>query len=291
MTPAQYCEDKTRGAGSSFFYAFMFLPAEQRRAMMALYAFCREVDDIADGVHDADTAMRKLHYWRQEVACSFQGNAQHPVARELQWAARRFGFQAEMFEEIMDGMAMDIAGQPINKAADLALYCYRVAGIVGLLSIEVFGYHNRRTRNFATTLGEALQLTNILRDLKEDAARGRIYIPLEERARFGVSDEDFKQGRMHDALASLLAHYGNATEQRYQEALRLLPDEDRTALRPSLVMGAIYYAHFQRLQAVHFDVWRQQVRLSPLQKMWIAWRAWRREGGAGCRRLPPRFDF
>jgi len=193
MTPEQYCEDKTRGAGSSFFYAFIFLPEEQRRAMMALYAFCREVDDVADEVHEQDVAMQKLQFWSDEIDRTFAGKPRHPVGKELDWARQHFHLTKKLFMEVVNGMGMDAAHVPMIKPADLTLYCYRVAGVVGLLSIEVFGYRSRRAREFATTLGEAFQLTNILRDVKEDADRGRIYIPEEDRIRFGVTDQDFRE--------------------------------------------------------------------------------------------------
>lgn len=291
MTPAEYCEEKTRGAGSSFFYAFLFLPEEQRRAMIALYAFCREVDDIADEVSDPQVAMQKLQFWHEEIARTFAGNPRHPIGKELSWADSRFHLTEELFTEIMDGMQMDIMHAPILKPADLSLYCYRVAGAVGLLSIDIFGCRSRQARNFATTLGEALQLTNILRDIKEDAGRGRIYIPQKERIRFGVSDQDFMDGSMTPTMQALLIHYGEKAEACYAKALELVPQEDRLALRPSLVMGAIYHRYLTQLQAKRFDIWSNPPRLLPLGKIWIAWRAWRYEKRAQARNMPARFDF
>jgi len=291
MTPAQYCEDRARGAGSSFFYAFLFLPEEKRRAMMALYAFCREVDDIADEVHDTDVAMRKLRFWREEIARAFDGNPTHPIGCELGELSRQHRLSSQLFSDIMDGMCMDIAHSPIATDADLGRYCYRVAGAVGLLSAEIFGCSDAGARAFACTLGEALQRTNILRDLQEDAARGRIYIPREARIRFGVSDEDFMDGHFSEGMQALLEHYGQAAAACYARALTLLPETDREALGASLIMGAIYHAHLKRLQAARFDVWRHPVRLLPAHKMWIAWRAWRYEKRARRRGTPPRFDF
>ncbi|HXH65398.1 MAG TPA: presqualene diphosphate synthase HpnD [Mariprofundaceae bacterium] len=292
MNPETYCENKTRGSGSSFFYAFLFLPEEQRRAMMALYAFCREVDDIADEVSDEGVALQKLGFWREEIARVFADQPTHPVGRELQRARQRFAFSEELFVEIIDGMLMDVTHQPMLKAADLSLYCYRVAGVVGLLSIEVFGHTNRHASDFAVHLGKALQLTNILRDVREDALRGRIYFPQEDRIRYGVADEDFRIGRMQ-ALLPLLEHYADEAEREYGRAVAALPPEDRIPLRPSLLMAAIYHAHLGRLKAAGYDVWQRPVRLSPLRKMWIAWRAWRHEKKA-AKRTPPapvRLDF
>jgi len=290
MTPAEYCESKTRGSGSSFFYSFLFLPEDQRRAIMALYAFCREVDDVADEVHEQDAAMQKLHFWGDEIACAFAGKPRHPVGRELDWARRHFHLPEELFLEILDGMGMDVTRQPMLKPADLALYCYRVAGVVGLLTIEIFGYASRKAPDFATTLGEALQLTNILRDLKEDALRGRIYLPQEDRIRFGVSDQDFMDGNMTSGMQTLISHYIGKAGTCYARALELLPDEDRESLRPSLLMGAIYYAHFKRITGHQSDLWSNPPRLLPAHKIWIAWRMWRHEKKAAKKHLPLTFD-
>jgi len=292
MTPEQYCEEKTRGSGSSFFYAFLFLEEKQRRAMMALYAFCREVDDIADEVSDQSVAMQKIAFWREELSCAFHEVPQHPVGRELQWAREHFPIDEELFVEILDGMLMDISGKPILKASDLSLYCYRVAGVVGLLSIEIFGYQNRKSRDFATSLGEALQLTNILRDVKADMAIGRIYLPQEDRIRYKVTDQDFIDGNMSEGMQALLAHYGDKAEAAYRQALDTLPAEDRASLRPSLLMASIYYAQFRRLKERSFDCWHHSARISPLRKIWIAWRAWRYEKKAARRNgLPLRLAY
>lgn len=286
MNPSQYCEEKTRGSGSSFYYAFLFLEEDKKRAMMALYAFCREVDDVADEISEEEVAIQKIHFWREELHRAFNGQPQHPVGRELQWAKKHFSFDEELFIEILDGMLMDISGKPILKASDLSLYCYRVAGVVGLLSIEIFGYRSRKARDFATSLGEALQLTNILRDLKQDMAIGRIYLPQEDRIRFKVADQDFKDGNMSEGMAALLQHYGEKAESAYRSALEQLPEEDRESLRPSLLMASIYYAQLKRLKDHNFDSWRHSAQISPLQKIWISWRTWRYEKKAANAATP-----
>jgi len=291
MTPEQYCRDKTRGSGSSFFYAFLFLPEDQRRAIMALYAFCREVDDIADEVKEQDVALAKLAFWREEVGRAFAGKPQHPVGRELSWAKAHFSIDEELLLEMIDGMLMDVMRKPILKASDLSLYTYRVAGVVGLLSIEIFGYGNRKARHFATSLGEALQLTNILRDVAEDARIGRIYLPQEDRIRLGIPDQAFKDGEYNSAMQQLLRQYGDKAEAAYRRALTELTDEDRESLRPSIVMGAIYYAYLRQLRAVDFNVWQHPVHMLPLKKIWIAWRAWRYEQKATNKGLPLKLEF
>ena len=291
MTPSQYCENKTRGSGSSFFYAFLFLPEEKRRAMMALYAFCREVDDIADEVSDRQVALGKIAFWRDEIARSFAGAPRHPVGQELDWARQRFSLDEELFVEILDGMLMDINRQPMLKRSDLSLYCYRVAGAVGLLSIEIFGYASRQARTFATHLGEALQLTNILRDLSEDAQIGRIYIPQEDRIRYNVRDQDFKDGIMNDGMQQLLRDYAKQAESAYHKAIECLPVGDRESLRPSLLMAAIYHAQLTRMHQIGFDVWNHSAHISPIRKIWIAWRTWRHERKAASSGAPVQLDY
>ncbi|OIO69303.1 MAG: squalene synthase HpnD [Zetaproteobacteria bacterium CG_4_9_14_3_um_filter_49_83] len=277
MTPEAYCEERTRASGSSFYYAFVFLPKLQRRAMMALYAFCREVDDVADEIKDKDVAMKKIAFWQQEIVAAFQGKAHHPVTQELMWSLEHFQFSEELFHEILDGMVMDISGKVIVKASDLHLYCYRVAGVVGLLSIEVFGYQQRKSRNFATALGEAMQLTNILRDVPEDILINRIYLPQTDRAKYHVTDQDIKTGNITPQLLALLEHYGQQSEQLFAQAIETLPEQDRVSLRPSIIMASIYYAHLQRLKKNKFNVWQHPVRLLPVHKLWIAWRCLRYE--------------
>lgn len=289
MNPVRYCEEKARGSGSSFFYAFLFLPEEKRRAMMALYAFCREVDDIADEVSDQAVATRKLAFWGEEISRTFAGSPRHPVGKELDWARQHFHLSEELFVEILDGMLMDVNHAPFLKVSDLALYCYRVAGVVGLLTIEIFGHRSRQAGNFATTLGEALQLTNILRDIREDAARGRIYIPQEDRIRFKVADQDFADGTMSEGMRALIAHYVEKVEQLYRKAVEFLPAEDRISLRPSLLMGAIYYAHLQRIRDAGDKLLEVPIRMLPIQKIWIAWRMWRYEKRASRKDLPVTF--
>ena len=296
MNPEKYCEDKTRGAGSSFFYAFLFLSPEKRRAMMALYAFCREVDDIADEIKEKEVATRKLVFWQEEVDRVFEGVARHPVGIELMWTIEHYPVEKIMLTEMIEGMLMDVSGKPIVTDEDLDLYCYRVAGVVGLMSIAVFGFSQEASRGFALKMGNALQLTNILRDVYEDTKIERIYLPQQTRAKFKVTDHDIRQGFGDNAqananLKALLQHYFDKAEQSYTDALAALPKEDRQSLTPSLMMGAIYYAHLAKLKNVDFDVWQQPVRLTPLKKIWVAWKAYRYEKKAVKKALPLRLDF
>lgn len=291
MTPQDYCENRTRGSGSSFFYAFLFLPEEKRRAMMALYAFCREVDDIADEIADQTIATQKINFWREEIERVFHATPQHPIGRELARVREHFPIRQQPFMEMLEGMMIDISRKPILNDQDLARYCYCVAGTVGLLSIEIFGHSNEKAREFALELGQALQITNILRDIRADTRINRIYIPQDARIRFKVADQDIKDGNMTEGMQAMLAFYGEMAEAHYRKALDLLPAEDRVSLRPSILMATIYYAQLKRLRANHYDVWRHSGHISPLRKIWIAWRSWRNEKRAAAAHKPVRLAY
>jgi phytoene synthase len=190
MDPQSYCEAKLAQSGSSFAYSFRFLPKPRRHAITALYAFCREVDDVVDEVTDPAVARMKLAWWRKEIAAAFAGKPQHPVALALTEIVGKYALPRAHFDAIIDGMAMDLDQNRYQDFATLERYCHRVAGVVGLLSAEIFGYEDPATRTYARELGIAFQLTNIIRDVGEDAQRGRIYLPQDELRRFGVSNAD-----------------------------------------------------------------------------------------------------
>lgn len=272
-----YCEQKAANSGSSFYYAFRFLPDERRRAITALYAFCREVDDVVDECTDPGVARLKLQWWRDEIARLFDAVPQHPVARALREPVERHNLPREYFLEIVDGMEMDLDCQRYPAWKDLALYCHRVAGVVGLLSAEIFGYRNRQTLKYAGELGMAFQLTNILRDVREDARRGRVYLPAEALAQFGVPEQDLLDHRHTPQVHALLLHVLARTREHYRKALALLPDEDRYAQRSGLIMAAIYQATLDELERDGLRVLDRRVALTPLRKLWIAWRTARRE--------------
>ncbi len=277
MTPDQYCEQKTAGSGSSFYYSFLFLDADARRAMTILYAFCREVDDVVDECSDPGVARVKLAWWRDEIARSFAGAPQHPVGKALQWATGRYNLPQEHFLEIIDGMEMDLDCNAYRSFKELSLYCYRVASVVGLMAAEIFGYEDRRTLKYAHDLGMAFQLTNILRDVGEDAARGRVYIPEDEMERFGVTRDDILHHTMNDAMRALLQHQAERARQYYAQAFSHLPESDRYSQRSGIIMAEVYQALLQSIEDSGFDVFAQRARLSPARKMWIAWQTARRE--------------
>jgi len=275
--PFAYCEQKTASSGSSFYYAFRFLPDDQRRAIIALYAFCREVDDVVDECSDVGVARLKLHWWRDEVMRIYVGTPAHPVALALHEQVQQRNLPKEYFLEIIDGMEMDLDQHRYETWSDLALYCHRVAGVVGLLSAEIFGYTNRQTLKYASELGTAFQLTNILRDVREDARRGRIYLPREDLVRFGVNEQSILSHQHTPQVQALLAFELERARGHYRKALALLPAEDRYAQRAGLIMSAIYQATLDEIEQDGLRVLDRRVSLTPLRKLWIAWRTARRE--------------
>ena len=271
MTPDEYCQQKAAASGSSFYYAFHFLPPPRRRAITALYAFCREVDDVVDEVHDEAVAQTKLAWWRQEIARTFDGSPQHPVAQALVPVVREFALPQEHFQTIIDGMAMDLGQTRYLDFAALELYCHRVAGVVGLLSAEIFGYTNPATRGYARDLGVAFQLTNICRDVGEDARRGRIYLPQEDLARFGVAASSILRAEYSPAFQSLMKFEFDRATDWYAKAIARLPAEDRKAQRTGLVMAAIYRTLLHEIARDGYRVLDRKTSLTPIRKLWIAW--------------------
>jgi len=274
MTPDEYCQQKAAASGSSFYYSFLFLPPERRRAITALYAFCREVDDVVDEGMDPQLAAAKLAWWRAEVANLFAGNAQHPVTRALEPYGQNFGLSAERMNQIIDGMEMDLRQSRYLDWPGLEAYCYRVAGVVGLLAAGIFGYRDPRTLDYAKDLGIAFQLTNIIRDVGEDARKNRVYLPMEDLKRFGVPAADLLQARESSAFRSLMAFEAERARSYYQRALVALPAADRRVQRPGLIMAAIYRGLLDEIERDGFRVLSRRTSLTPLRKLWIAWRTW-----------------
>lgn len=274
MTPDEYCQQKASQSGSSFYYSFLFLPSEQRKAITALYAFCREVDDVVDEGTDPMVARTKLAWWRTEINAAFTGTAQHPVTQALAPVVRAFDLQQQHFQEVIDGMQMDLDYNRYPDFATLKVYCHRVAGVVGLLSAKIFGYSNPTTLEYAQSLGVALQLTNIVRDVGEDARRNRIYLPLDELQRFGVSVDEIILFRESNRLQQLLAHQIQRAREYYRIAMSHLADVDRKAQRAGLVMAAIYSKLLDELQSEGTAIINHRVALTPMRKLWIAWRTW-----------------
>ena len=274
MNPHDYCQDKAAKSGSSFYYSFMFLPPERRQAITALYAFCREVDDVVDECHDLSLAQTKLEWWRQEVGRVYAGTPTHPVGHALKDVIKGFRQPQEQLLEIIDGMAMDLSQTRYLDFKGLQLYCYRVASVVGLLAAEIFGYQDRQTLKYAHDLGLAFQLTNIIRDVGEDARRGRIYLPIEDLQRFEVPAKDLLEARYSDAFRELMAFQAERAEKFYDQAFAQLPAIDRKAQRPGLVMAAIYRTLLREIAADGFLVLDRRTSLTPLRKVWLAGTTW-----------------
>ena len=274
MSPEEYCQQKATQSGSSFYYSFMFLPPERRRAITALYAFCREVDDAVDEPADPQVARAKLDLWRHEVARLYAGQAQHPVTRALVPAIGPFNIQQRQLREIMDGIGMDLTQNRYPDFESLRLYCHRVAGVVGQLAASIFGYRNPKTIEYAENLGLAFQLTNIIRDVGEDARKDRIYIPSDEMQRFGVAAADVLKAQHTENFSRLIEFQVQRVENCYAEALAALPAEDRRAQRPGLVMAAIYRTVLEEIGRDGYQVLTGRTTLTPIRKLWIAWKTW-----------------
>ena len=272
MTPAEYCQQKAAASGSSFYYSFMFLPPPRRRAITALYAFCREVDDVVDEVADPAIARLKLAWWRQEVAAAYDGTPQHPVARALAPVVREFALPQAHLQTVIDGMAMDLEHTRYLDFAALETYCHRVAGVVGLLSAQIFGHEHAATLGYARDLGIAFQLTNIVRDVGEDARRGRIYLPQEDLARFGVAPSALTAGVVTAPFRALMAFQTERANAWYDRAFAQLASADRRAQRPGLIMAAIYRTLLAEIARDGYQVLDRRIALTPLRKLWIAWK-------------------
>jgi phytoene synthase len=274
MTPEEYCREKAAHSGSSFYYSFLFLPPERRRAITALYAFCREVDDAVDEPSDPSAARATLAWWRGEVEQLFAGNPQHPVTRALAPMIEPFGITQARLSEIMDGMEMDLNQSRYLNFAGLQLYCHRVAGVVGALAAGIFGYRNAKTLEYAEKLGLAFQLTNIIRDVGEDARKNRIYLPLDDLKEYGVAATDILNASHTESFVRLMRFQAERARRCYDEALAFLPAEDRRAQRPGLMMAAIYRALLDEIAGDNYRVLEQRTALTPIRKLWIAWRTW-----------------
>jgi phytoene synthase len=267
----------TRQSASNLALAFVLLPRERRDAMSALYAFCREVDDVADEESQPEPERQAaLDRWRADIRRACAGEPPElTVNRELQPYIQRYRLAGDLFEELIRGVEMDLSIKRYENYHDLEQYCYRVASVVGLLSIEIFGYQNPACREYARHLGLALQLTNILRDVHVDAGRGRIYLPLESLRRHGVSEREILEGRYSCGYSSLAAEVAGVARGHYQRARELLPREDRRSMLAAELMGAVYWRLLRKLEANAFNVFGPKPpRLNKAQKLFLIVRTW-----------------
>ena len=272
MTPQQYVQHKAASSGSSFYYAFLFLPPQRRAAITAFYAFCREVDDVVDEVTDPGVANTKLAWWRNEVHQSFAGHPQHPVTQALWPLCGEFGIQEAMLQSVIEGCEMDLTQTRYLDYPNLARYCHLVAGVVGEVSARIFGQTDPATTAYAHTLGQAFQLTNIIRDVGEDALRGRIYLPVSELQQFDVKAHEVLNRLDSDRFQALMEFQAQRAHALYEQALGQLPPADWRTQKPGLMMASIYRTLLREIQAQGFPVLTQRVALTPLRKLWLAWK-------------------
>ncbi len=274
MSPDDYCRERAARSGSSFYYSFLFLPPSRRRAITALYAWCREVDDAVDEVADPAVAAAKLGWWAGELERLYAGAASHPVTQALAPHLQAYGLTRERLSLVLEGMHIDLSQTRFLDFPALARYCHLVAGTVGEMAAGIFGAREDATYEYARRLGLALQLVNILRDVGEDARRGRIYLPLEDLQRFEVKAADILAGRYAAGFEALMRFEAGRARAAYRDALAALPAQERRAQRPGLIMGGIYLALLDELERANFQVLHQRVSLTPIRKLLIAWRIW-----------------
>jgi phytoene synthase len=276
MSPDEYCQQKTVQSGSSFYYSFLFLPPERRRAITALYAFCREVDDTVDDATDGSLARIKLAWWRNEVASMYATDdaPTHPVMLALRPHIAVYDLKQEHLQAIIDGMEMDLDQSRYLDYPGLRKYCWHVAGVVGILSASIFGVTDPKTLEYAEKLGLAFQLTNIIRDVGEDARKGRIYLPVNELQQHGVTAADLLNARHSEKFEALMKFQADRARACYDDAMVLLPKQDRRAQRPGLMMAAIYRTVLDEVERDGFHVLTQRISLTPLRKLWLAWKTY-----------------
>jgi phytoene synthase len=274
MSPDDYCQQKTAQSGSSFYYSFLFLPPDRRRAITALYAFCREVDDTVDECTDESVARIKLAWWRNEIAAMYEGKQSHPVTLALQAHLTVYNLEQQHLQAIIDGMEMDLNQTRYLDYTALQKYCWHVASVVGILSASIFGATKPATLDYAAKLGHAFQLTNIIRDVGEDARKGRIYLPINELQQFGVTAVDLLNAKHTENFTRLMAFQVARAQTAYDDAFALLPREDRRAQRPGLMMAAIYRTLLTEVEADGYHVLTQRISLTPIRKLWLAWKTY-----------------
>ena len=272
MTPQDYVQQKAAASGSSFYYAFLFLPKPRRAAITAFYAFCREVDDVVDDAVDPGVAATKLAWWRAEVAQAYAGSPTHPVMKALMPLAADYKIEQRHLQAIIDGCQMDLAQTRYLDFAGLQQYCHLVAGVVGEVAANIFGQTEGGTTAYAHKLGQALQLTNIIRDVGEDALRGRIYLPVNELQQFEVKAHEVLKRTYSDRFTALMRFQAVRAHSLYDEAFSLLPEVDRRTQKPGLMMASIYRTLLREIERDNFQVLHQRISLTPLRKLWLAWK-------------------
>lgn len=276
MQPLEYCRQKTEASHSSFLSGFRFLPTEQRNALTIVYAFCRELDDIADDCTSADVAQTTLNWWRNDLAKAFTDTLpEHPVNQAIQQIHSQYGLPENELAAVIDGMEMDLTQSRYATFAALQTYCQKVAGTVGRLIARILGFTRSETLDYADKMGLALQLTNIIRDVGEDARKGRIYLPVDELQRFCVPAQAILQSAPTAEFAKLMAFQIERAKQTYREACALLPPQDKRAQKVGLVMASVYYTLLKEIEADGAEnVLRYKIALPRPRKTRIALKTW-----------------
>jgi 15-cis-phytoene synthase len=276
MTPQDYVQQKAAASGSSFYYAFLFLPKERRAAITAFYAFCREVDDVVDEISDPTVAATKLAWWAKEVSQSFavpySDANRHPVMKALMPHAAAYKIEEHHLQAVIDGCRMDLEQTRYLDYPTLQRYCHLVAGVVGEVAAQIFGQTEAQTTQYAHKLGQAFQLTNIIRDVGEDAQRGRIYLPVNELQQFDVKSHELSKKAYSDRFTALMQFQAARAHRLYDEAMALLPRADRRTQKPGLMMASIYRTLLREIERDNFQVLHQRTSLTPLRKFWLAWK-------------------
>ena len=274
MSPDEYCRIKASESGSSFLHSFRFLTPERRRAITALYAYCREIDDVVDSGEEKLLAQQKLNEWRDEVGNMLKGQAAHPVTIALFPHLSAYGIKGKHLFALIDGMQMDLDQRTYPDFEALSSYCWHVAGVVGIMAASIFGATSEKTLLYAEKLGLAFQLTNIIRDVGEDTQLGRIYLPEDELIRFDVKKDDLFNLKYTPNFALLMAFMARRAHKTYDEAFALLPEQDRKAQRPGLIMANIYRSLLFKIEKENFKTLDRRISLSTVRKLWLAWRAY-----------------
>jgi phytoene synthase len=285
MSPDEYCQNKAVQSGSSFYYSFLFLAPETRKAITALYAFCREVDDVVDECSDPSVARVKLDWWSKQINALFTGGADHPVMQALMPHLKYSRITAERLQSVVRAMQMDLDQSRYADWPSLRQYCWHAAGVVGVLSAGVFGYTEPSTLKYAENLGIAFQLTNIIRDIGDDARRGRIYLPADELERFHVTEAEILSSEHSDRFVNLMNFQAERARHCYREAVLALPEVDRRAQRSGLAMAAIYHTLLDEMARDGWQVLDQRTSLTPIRKFWLAWKTWVSGGRSVIRQL------
>ncbi len=274
MDSNQFTRKKTKKSKTNFYYSFLFLPKKKRDAIFTVYSFCRHTDDIVDDIQSPGEASQKLDKWREELDRCYDGQPHHPITTALHEAAQTFSIPKDYFHALIDGCEMDITRKRYQTFDELQQYCYHVASVVGLICIEIFGYRSPKTKDYAIDLGMALQLTNIMRDVGEDARNGRIYLPIEELEQFNYSEEEILNEIYNDSFIELMRFQEERARGYFNKAIEQYERRDHHLLFPAEIMRKIYFKLLNNVAAIQYNVFNDRVRVPNWEKMMIALQLW-----------------